>query len=382
MSQGQKEPIAIAYLPWADLQEEFAVGPVSFWPFYAKADQKIPDAEIRADLARFFEMFVDHTGRPVRSIVACSYDGICVRSLGEEDWRQIIAAVDCLIFAAITGGAKNAVCANNDSMAPPSADRFDLCPRWVWPCRGGVVIKTENSTNIWPQGKCVIMRPVSVGGPFCGNYLPLLDGLGRVFAPEFPADIRERLFRTLEWFRFAHTESPTVTWLNKVVMMATGFEILLELPDRDQTNQFAGHIERLLRLQDSCPEKRTDNKGREFEACAAAWWARDFYELRSRIVHGNQVTAADLKYRGWITHLMVADLVLRELVDRLLYQHGCIGERLRACVAKLAAESSESPEAFEAVMLPGMTGLDVEDVHEALGWIPPLDERRRRGCSE
>jgi len=107
----------------------------------------------------------------------------------------------------------------------------------------------------------------------------------------------------------------------------------------------------------------------------AAWWAWDFYDLRSRIVHGEAVTAKDLQYKNWITHLIVADLVLLELVKRILYEHGCIGDTLRKNVARWTPHSSDAPEVIEAALLPGIMGLDLEDTHEALGWIPPLDKR-------
>ena len=378
MTTGSREPIAIAYLPWADLDEGFGVGPVSFWPFYAKAEEKIPDAQMRADLTRFFETFVDNVGKPVETVLACSVGNVEYRRFTPEEGRAIGEAVDCLAFAAIATGTKNGVCANNNSMAPPSADRFDLVARWVSPAHDGLVLKTENSTQYWSHGEYKITQPVSRGGSFCGSYASLLEGLGRVFAADFPADVRERLFRALEWFRFAHTESTAVSWLHKVVMMSTAFEILLEFPERGQTAYFAEQIDKRLRLRDSFLVKRTDGKGKEHEACMAAWWAWDSYDLRSRIVHGEAVKAEDLQYKDWITHLIVADLVLLELVKRLLYEHGCIGDEVRRRAAESAEKSSDSAEDFERSMLPSILGLGLEDVHEALGWIPPLDERLKR----
>ncbi len=377
MTKAGREPIAIAYLPWADLEEEFAVGPVSFWPFYAKAEEKIPDAQMRTDLTRFFQTFVDNVGKPVKTVVACSIGNVGFRRFSPEECQVISAAVDCLVFASIATGVKNGVCADNYSIAPPSADRFDLCARWVEPAHDGLVVRTENSTQFWSHGQYRITRPVSIGGSFTGSYGSLLQGLGRVFGDEFPADVRERLFRALEWFRFGHTESTAVSWLHKVVMMSTAFEIFLEFPERGQTAYFAEQVDKRLRLRDSLLAKRTDGKGREREACMAAWWAWDFYDLRSRVVHGDAVTAEDLQYKDWITHLIVADLVLLEMVKRLLHEHRCIGEDVRRRAVKWAENSSDSVEDVEQAMLPGILGLDLEGVHEALGWIPPLNERLR-----
>ena len=378
MTNSGREPLAIAYLPWADLKEEFAVGPVSFWPFHSKPEEKVPDAHARADLARFFETFVDNVGRPVETIAACSCGEIGFRKFTAEEWLHICAAVDCLVFASIATGTTNGVCANNNSMAPPSADRFDLAARWVWPSQDGLVVKTENSTSIWSHGEYKITRPVSLGGSFSGSYAPLLEGLGRVFAAEFPRDVRERLFRAFEWFRFAHTESTAVSWLHKVVMMATAYEILLDFPESGKRRHFIDQINSKLRLPESYMVALPDGRDGTFEVCKAAEWAGEFYKLRNDIVHGDDVPYGRLQYKDWITHLIVADLVMLDWVKRLLYEHGCLGDDLRRRAAQWAQNFGGTVEDNERALLPGMLGLGLEDVHEALGWIPPLDERLNR----
>jgi len=378
MTNSRREPLAIAYLPWANLKEGFAVGPVSFWPFHSKAEEKIPDAQARADLSRFFETFVDNVGKPVDTVVACSCGEIGFRKFTAEEWQSICAAVDCLVFASIATGTTSGVCANNSSMAPPSADRFDLVARWVWPAHDGLVVKTENSTQFWSHGEYKITRPVSVGGSFAGSYGDLLHGLGQVFGAEFPTDVRDRLFRTLEWFRFAHTDSTAVSWPHKVVMMATAYEILLDFPESGKRRHFIDQIDAKLRLTDSHMVEMPDGRGGTFSVCKAAEWAGEFYKLRNDIVHGDDVPYQRLQYRDWITHLIVADLVMLDWVKRLLYQHGCLGDDLRRRAAQWAQDLGGTAEDNERALLPGMLGLGLEDVHEALGWIPPLDERIQR----
>ncbi len=369
MTSRAGESLAIVYLPWANLKEEFAVGPVSFWPFDRKAKEKIPDAQARADLARFLETFVDNVGKPVDTVVACSCGEIGFREFAAEEWQAICAAVDCLVFASVATGTTSGVCANNNSMAPPSADRFDLAARWVWPSQDGVVVKTENSTSIWSHGGYRVTRPLSVGGSFSGNYAPLLEGLGRVFAAEFPRDVHERLFRALEWFRFAHTESTAVSWLHKVVMMATAYEILLDFPESGKRRYFIDQINSKLCLPESCMVALPDGHSGTFSVCKAAEWAGEFYKLRNDIVHGDDVPYQRLQYKDWITHLIVADLVMLDWVKRLLYEHGCLGDDLRRRAAQWARDFGGTSENNEQALLPGMLGLGLEDVHQALGWV-------------
>jgi hypothetical protein len=377
MSKVGNEPIAIEYMPWANFDDEFQVGPVSFWSFYEKAEEKIPDPDIRADLTRFFESFVDNMGRPVRTVVACSIGDISFRRLSMEEQIAIRSATDFLIFATITTGCKNAVCSNNNSMAPPSADRFDLCGRWVWPSQDGLVVETENSISFWSHGKYHIPHPISLGGSFCGNYTTLLHGLSAVISPGFPNDVKERLLRSLEWFRFAHTESTSVSRLHKVVMMSTAFEILLDIPDRNATLEFCKIVDEMLRTKNTLIGEREDSKGNKHPMSLPGCWAWDFYKLRSGIVHGDKIDPENLGYKDWITHLIVADLVFRELIMRILYEHKCVGEDISHRATQWANAYGGNAEKFEQAIIPGVRGLDFEGVHKTLGWIPKTQEHQK-----
>lgn len=378
MSADRREPIAIGYLPWADLKDEFRIGPVDFWPFYEEVEQRITDSDLRSELTQFFQTFVDNVGNPVKSVVICSINEINVRRFTSQEYDAMTAAVDCVVFSTIATGVENGVRADNYSMAPPSADRFDLATRWVWPLPDGLVLKTHNSTQFWSHGEYMITQPVVVGGSYLGNYQFLLNGLSKVFDAGFPVDVRARLFRALEWFRFAHTESTAVSWMHKVVMMATAFEILLDFPEREKRRYFIKEIDARFRLAESFLVELPDGQGGTLSVCKAAEWAGQFYKLRNDIVHGDEVNPERLRYKQWVTHLIVADLVMLEWVKRLLYEHGCLGHRFREHLDRLAPLSSDSREELERRLLPGMIGLDLDPVHKALDWIPPLGERIKR----
>jgi hypothetical protein len=158
-------------------------------------------------------------------------------------------------------------------------------------------------------------------------------------------------------------------------MMATAFEILLEFPRNGKRKHFVEYMESEIRTPEFRTDTRRDNSGKTHTLSLVGCWAWDFYELRSRIVHGDPVAVEEIQYKDWITHLIVSELVLLECVKRLLYRHGCVGDGLRRRAAQWAKDSAEPVEAFEETMLSGIVGLDLDGVHEALGWIPPLNER-------
>lgn len=366
----------ICYMPWAGIRDEFAIGPVSFWPFITKAQEKIKDKRVLDYLARIFRCYVSLGDKPTDTAVICSIGDIDFRRLTNDEWRTIRAAVDCLIFATISDGTRTAVSSDNRTTVPPSADRFALESREFDVGRDGLGIRVGSMLHIFPKMEDArIPMPLHLGGTFGRADPRMLGGLGKVFEPSFPADVHERLFRALEWYRLAHTESDAVSWPSKAVMMTTAFEILLVLPERDQKANFAKETDKRIRTEQFYTQKRRDSKGKEHEASLAAWWSWDFYELRSRIVHGDPIRPEDIQYKDWITHLIVADVVFLGLVKRLLYEHKCVGDEVRRQAAHLAKSSTDTVEDFEKVLFGRVAGLDLDSVHEALGWIPPLTER-------
>lgn len=386
----RQPPLEIHYLPWAGLREEFSIGPVDFWPFCAKAEEKIADRAVREHLSRFIRCFVDNVGQPVESVVVCSCGAIDFRPLSETEARNIRAAVDCYIFARITNGTRMGVYGDSRTVAPPTADRYALYARNFRPEDRGLGIRAGSTLTYFTDMEEVrISRPFAMGGSFGGPDQELLQGLSKVFAPEFPADVQERLFWALEWYRLAQTGAEAVTWLSKVVMMATAFEILLKFPRNGKRKHFVEHMEKEIRTPEFRTDTRTDDSGKPHTLSLVGCWAWDFYELRSRIVHGDPVAVEEIQYKDWITHLIVSELVLLECMKRLLYRHGFVGDGLRRRAAECAKGSVDPVEAFVTASLPGMLGLNLDGVHEALGWIPPLKEqiknaekRLRNGLAE
>jgi hypothetical protein len=105
----------------------------------------------------------------------------------------------------------------------------------------------------------------------------------------------------------------------------------------------------------------------------AGCWAWDFYEIRSRIVHGDLVPARDLIYKDWLTHLIVADLVFRECIMRNLWSQGLIGENIHFRAKELYKENRVDPvNKIEEVLMRWFFRFN--SVHEALIWIPSNDD--------
>ena len=324
--------------------------------------------EIKTHLNKYFKSYVDYQGNPVDTIIVCSHGNVDFRNLSDSEYRDLRNAVDILIFVAIAPQVKNAVCANNKSWGPPSGDVFELVTQNFNLRDDYIAVKAGSLlSGGWRIGEITFPKPWATGGGLWRHEEELIQGLDKCFSAGFSGDVRERLFRSLEWFRMAHIESGQVSELSKVVMMATGFEILLQFPREGKRKHFVDYMEKYIASDDFHKDNRTTGKGKTFPLRLAGCWAWDFYELRNHIVHGDSILLKDLIYRDWITHLIVADLVFLELVKRVLFDQKCIGNNVRSCAEEFAKGKDPNNGSIELL---ARWFLGFNDVHRALGWIP------------
>lgn len=373
MLTDMSERLQISFMPWVGLKKSLWLGPVNFWPYRNESEPRISDPKLRSYLDKYFESYVDNTGKSVDTITICSYKDSDFTELNDEQYRDIRSCSDALVFSVIAPQAKRGVCANNNSFGPPSSDAFELITQNFQMDNDYVHVRSGSRLSSgWKIGEVTFVIPWSMGGSFGTPDEEIIKGFGNFFAPNFLHELKQRLFRSLEWFRLAHTESDQVSNLSKIVMMATGFEILLEFPMNDKRRYFTDYIEDNISSDKFLRGTRTNYKGNSFDMSLASCWAWDFYNLRSKIVHGDSVPPQDLIFRDWITHLIVSDLVFLECLKRMLFINKCIGNNVYSCADKIA-RSSDEQEKKAVIEALGQWFLGFNDIHRALGWIQGTD---------
>lgn len=373
------DALQVWFMPWAGLGRTFTIGPVTFWPFPSMAEARIRDQPVREHLDRYFRCYVDHSGKTVDTITVCSHESVELRRIepNEPEAVELRGVVDALLFSVICSATKAAVCADNKTMAPPSADRYQLLRQNFTPGDEYLAVTAGSAHHIGKIPQVTFQEPWCLGGGF--GYPPnkLIQGFQAVFDASFPSGARQRLFRSLEWFRLAHTQYDEVSDLSKIVMMATAFEILLEAgKSRRKKEWIACELERRCARPDSLRDSRAHRDGTRIYSKVACWgW--DFYDLRNNIAHGDEVAPGAMKYsapgREWLTHLIVADLVFWECVLRELYGRRCIGQPARDLASKpewKEAFPDMDQENFVSHVAASFLGFN--DVHRTLGWLPKL----------
>lgn len=325
----------VLFMPWAGLGQTYKLGPFSFVP-WSKMERVAP--EIKAYLDPYFQRHVDHFGRPVKSITLLIRDGrdfSCDAYLSHE---RPSTAVDAMFFAIAGPTVAAAVSDDNDGLAPPTADAFDLIRQNFRAGDSDVMVRSGGSGHLAKISALIFSQPWDLGGTAWFPCDELLEGLGKLFDPSFESEDpetsirrqkRDAIFRSLEWFRLAHKGDEATSDFARVVMMSTAFEILLDFPDYLKRQHFIDVVDRCLRLPDSIVVKVRGPNNQEREVCAAASWAGDFYNLRNKVVHGDNLILEQLRFDRWLTHQIVADVVFCQCVKHELFDLELVGHDIR-----------------------------------------------------
>lgn len=88
-------------MPWAGIEKEIKLGPVTFWPFSIQASKRVGNPALRKHLEKYFQCYVDHQGQPVDTVTVCSHGPSDFRQLNPVEEGETRAAVDALIFSVI-----------------------------------------------------------------------------------------------------------------------------------------------------------------------------------------------------------------------------------------------------------------------------------------
>jgi len=153
-----------------------------------------------------------------------------------------------------------------------------------------------------------------------------------------------RLFRSLEWLKLTFMNYEGFQPDARPVAMCTAFETLLDFPEQGKSRYFSGEVNRLLP-----PNKllRLTRQGETFDDTAVGWWCRDFYDLRSRITHGEKIRMNDLRTTTGQEHLRIALSIFDECICGLLVDWG------------LLARQDRQMEFVRRSHLPDQLGVDV-----------------------
>ena len=332
----KEQPRFLAVLPWLQLAEEIEVGPFTFWRWPEDAGKYVPnqaerDGIIRSVNKAFAELKQsreDKSWKPLPLSSFCvisSKDGECL--FEENEFRFLRKPVDalnaCALFAtniqwyvSETGGEKyrhpNVIFYKNstDFVLYQAPSELDF-PCWRKP------IRRRHGPGIHMGNPEPILKPAECTSKALNKNLPLLFSLGELL--ESPKDDLSRcIFRALDLFTSAFTDSKAIHPYAEVVLLAIAFEILLDIRKKNKADELGKKIEDLFSENQRIIEPST---GKSWKV----YWIEKFYRLRNDIVHGKEISYADLDwnqnpYAG--RHVEIAIYVFRLILMKLLVSKG------------------------------------------------------------
>lgn len=319
----------VSLLPWLELGN-IQIGDAIFWKYDPSI---VSGTDIKDYLNKYVKCYVDKHQKPVKIITIASYkDKNYFEQLSAEEYQYLNFARNILCFLFIAEQSRIALASNNYSMGPPSADVFDMVSQNFVPGTEDIAVKSGSMTSGgWTLDEVHFQEPWSTGGSFKNINGHVLSAINKLLKSKKHENLKNRLLRSTEWFRLAHLENGAISPFFRVVMMATAFEIIFDIPNtRNKAGYFADQIDGSIAQKGFTKETRAYGKGGEKSKTrsSAAWWGWDFYKLRNAVVHGDDIPMKDLVYTDWITHSIVADMIFYSYVVFLLSESGYIDSEL------------------------------------------------------
>jgi hypothetical protein len=374
----------VYYLPWAPFDWDYIggnlrVGKVVFRPFSDDALRGI-DERVADYLRLYFSRFRDLYNAPVNTITLCHYDpehrGL-LEPMTDDQRADFAAAVDVLTFCCIWGELRETFEWGRRIKPPPNSETLEsrahrfspdvlADPPMVTLVMHGLM-HTEQVDKIFFQ----MPLPAHHRGKIQPN-LELLELLNQVFNDSFDPHLRERLLRSLRWFRIAHRQVQTIDAEIQIVEICTALEVLLNLPEHGKRNAFVRKVEQWITAtegEDVVRSEESTDQQRSIPTTVAGRWAADFYALRSAIVHEGIQSNELLYYPAVDAHdqpsqvsqlslasLVYGALLIQEIDAQVGYLHPAVRE---------AIDAPQEERAF-------MSAWGVRDCLERLGWVRPL----------
>ena len=314
-----------------DRIKEVDFGFLKIWNFSKMKNTYVPDRTTREHLEKIFATHQSY-GRPIEDIGVVSIGSTDLRAFTEDEYRLIRDARLILFLSFVdqnnTGHEPNA----GHSMV--TSDNFDLYTQNFLlgddhiSDRAGEIISFLRGG--FELGRVVFEMPGFVPAhsmfrystDLFHNLLDLRSKKPRVF---------EKVMTATELFFESYYNAPHLSKNARVLLQASAFEVLLDLPEHRQREHFKTAIGALANLPSErtyqhFSERSSGRKAKETLTIKQIW-ADLFYTLRNHIIHGNSPKSREFIFKGTMRHTDVAlqffVFCVRKQIAKSLPVHPC-----------------------------------------------------------
>ncbi len=312
-----------SYLPYFpspnSKTNDLKVGRIHLFNFASLKDKYIEDVQVKNRVQQLCEMYVDGTGKPSNQVTIAVIDGnYSFSPLSEEQINDLQNYIVALLFCSIVNNKQGAAWASEHFKL--FHQNFDLTSNLI-AYEAGSYIKLKHMVEI--ADKKFFLPDFITNGFFYNFDEKLFAALANLIDARQPDD--EFILKTLDWVRLAFSNSESISFANRLVMLCTAFEMFFKLPRPNKENEFSQRLEDLLEVSTMIlsddhhkmigtghPQLTKKTKdGREKTNTIYGWWARDFYWVRSEIVHAGELAVEEYENHNKAPHHELAIKMLK-----------------------------------------------------------------------
>lgn len=321
------------YFPSANFDEKYRR--VHFFNFRRFGEKYITNEKIRTRINDYCSLYFDtHNNTLDSPTIAVIDDNYLFSELDDQQIIDLFSYSFALTFSAIVNNSQDTrvyisehfnLIINKFSLnAKPESEVISFV--------AGSIYKQHRMQTL---DKTKFIRPDYVPMelfPFY-NDTDIFVALSKMIDAHRPDD--NRFLRVLEWCRFAYLNPTEYSPEIRYVMLAMAFEIFFDLPDILKADEFASRLETLLEVdkmvisdeqgnanQGLDKISRPNSRGKQKTNTIYGWWAREFYDLRSRIVHGDIISNQDIKNSKDQHHFEIALKIIQFCFYKVLDREG------------------------------------------------------------
>lgn len=305
----------VAYMPYAPIEDSFRIGNYEIWPYYRESSKRIKNKDAIQHLNRHFGRYFERKynekeggyDEPLTGIIIISPTNfeLGIGKFSEEQIEEIRTISHIITFCAI----------NECNFVSSSADAFILYIQNFQVGSDGIAFWDKYFTNL---DMVKFMKPYYIDTHLLKfKKTNLCDALGKALQFKDRRQIK-RIFRTLKLFYHTATHGEMVMDEHKLLSLVMCFETLLNFKNK---KEFAKKIGNLPNPEPKMETRliKIDNKDTRTRS-QTGWWVFDLYNLRTDIVHGNEINWDTQKYGNIWTRIQFGGILLRKLIKKILSQ--------------------------------------------------------------
>lgn len=305
----------VAYMPYAPIKEEFRIGNYEVWSYYKEVKIRVLEETTIKYLDLLFGRYYERKYSAKRGGYDCKIKDIFIITplgfnLGQDVYsnnqiNDIRAIVHSITFSAIC----------ELSYSSSSSDAFIFYLQNFTVGKDGIGIQDKYYSKL---DMVKFIKPYNIPATIIKfTKTPLCDALGKALTFKERIQIK-RLFRSIELFYHTATYGDMITNEHRILFLVMCFEDILGFENKIE---FVKKIEMILYNYNPSLETRLinyKNIEKPVEKSKTSWWAFDLYNLRSQIIHIEEINWEVKKYGDVWARIKFGGFLLRKIVKTIL----------------------------------------------------------------